>query len=214
VTAADPAAGSDQDLPEARGNEMPAPGVHGAVNDSTTTFPATVPRARPTIDPPVPPGAVPVVGGFDDFYSAHYASVARALALTIGDVDLAAEATDEAMVRAYQRWHQVSTYSSPGGWVYRVGLNWARSVLRRRRRGQRLAVYAAPPAGAPVVGEPAVAAALAELNVDQRAVVVCRFLLDWSVEETAAALGVRPGTVQSRLHRAVQQLQSRLSHLR
>jgi RNA polymerase sigma-70 factor (ECF subfamily) len=65
-----------------------------------------------------------------------------------------------------------------------------------------------------VVGEPAVAAALAELNVDQRAVVVCRFLLDWSVDETAAALGVRPGTVQSRLHRAVHQLQSRLSHLR
>jgi RNA polymerase sigma-70 factor (ECF subfamily) len=195
----------------------PASGVHAAVNDSTTTLPTTVPRApgRRTTEPAVPPAAaVPVVGGFDEFYGAHYATVARALALTIGDVDLAAEATDEAMVRAYQRWHQVGGYASPGGWVYRVGLNWARSVLRRRRRGRQLPVYAPPPAGAPVVGEPAVAAALAELNVDQRAVVVCRFLLDWSVEETAAALGVRPGTVQSRLHRAVQQLQSRLSHLR
>jgi DNA-directed RNA polymerase specialized sigma24 family protein len=228
VTAASPS----PELPQVDGNETRAPSVHGAVNDSTTTFPTTAPRAgpttvpqaapttvhraatRPTIEPTVPPAAVPVAGGFDEFYAAHSAPVARALALTIGDADLAAEATDEAMVRAYQRWHQVSGYSSPGGWVYRVGLNWARSVLRRRRRGQRLAVYATPPAGAPVVGEPAVAAALAELNVDQRAVVVCRFLLDWSVDETAAALGVRPGTVQSRLHRAVQQLQSRLSHLR
>jgi RNA polymerase sigma-70 factor (ECF subfamily) len=206
-------ASPDLDAPE--GNETGGSGVHGAVNDSTTTFPTTAPIAparRPT--GAAGPVAVPVVGSFDDFYAAHYATVARALALTLGDADLAAEATDEAMVRAYQRWHQVSGYASPGGWVYRVGLNWARSVLRRRRRGRDLPVYAPPPAGAPVVGEPAVAAALAELNVDQRAVVVCRFLLDWSVDETAAALGVRPGTVQSRLHRAVRQLQTRLSHLR
>jgi RNA polymerase sigma-70 factor (ECF subfamily) len=211
---------------EIDGNEAGASGVHGAVNETTTSFPTTVPRGGPARHVPTPPHrttghapvagpvALPVAVGFDEFYAVHYAPVVRALALTIGDADLAAEATDEAMVRAYQRWHQVSGYASPGGWVYRVGLNWARSVLRRRRRGQRLPVYDPPPVGAPVAGEPAVAEALAALNVDQRAVVVCRFLLDWSVEETAAALGVRPGTVQSRLHRAVQQLQSRLSHLR
>jgi RNA polymerase sigma-70 factor (ECF subfamily) len=66
----------------------------------------------------------------------------------------------------------------------------------------------------PELGEPAVLAALGALSDDQRAVVVCRFLLDWSVQETADALGVRPGTVQSRLHRAVHQLQARLAHLR
>jgi RNA polymerase sigma-70 factor (ECF subfamily) len=87
-------------------------------------------------------------------------------------------------------------------------------VLRRRRRRDRLPLFEAPPAGAPEIGEPTVARALASLNVDQRAVVVCRYLLDWSVAETAQALGVRPGTVQSRLHRATQHLQHRLSHLR
>jgi DNA-directed RNA polymerase specialized sigma24 family protein len=43
---------------------------------------------------------------------------------------------------------------------------------------------------------------------------VCRLLLDWSVADTAKALGVRPGTVQSRLHRAVQTLEVSLEHLR
>jgi RNA polymerase sigma-70 factor (ECF subfamily) len=200
--------------------------VHASVNDITTVpvgaWEPTAPRRREErigsdrLDadrPAALPGVLPAAT-FDEFYATHYDQVARALALTLGDADLGTEAADEAMVRAYQRWNHVRTYASPGGWAYRVGLNWARSVLRRRRRGERLPLYAAPPAGAPVVGEPAVAAALAELGVDQRAVVVCRYLLDWSVEETAAALGVRPGTVQSRLHRAVQQLQSRLSHLR
>jgi RNA polymerase sigma-70 factor (ECF subfamily) len=47
-----------------------------------------------------------------------------------------------------------------------------------------------------------------------RSVVVCRLLLDWSVAETAAAIGVRPGTVQSRLHRALRTLEADLDHLR
>jgi DNA-directed RNA polymerase specialized sigma24 family protein len=44
--------------------------------------------------------------------------------------------------------------------------------------------------------------------------VVCRLLLDWSVAETATALGVRPATVRSRLHRALQKLHVTLEHLR
>ena len=35
------------------------------------------------------------------------------------------------MVRAYARWDKIGAYDNPGGWVYRVGLNWARSARRR-----------------------------------------------------------------------------------
>ncbi len=150
-------------------------------------------------------------GGFTEFYRESRTQVARALALTLGDVDLAAEATDEAMTRAYQRWDHVQRLANPGGWVYRVGLNWARSVLRRRRLNRQL-LYE-PSAGAADIGEPAVHRALAELSVDHRAVVVCRHLLGWSLEQTAEALGAPPGTVKSRLNRANQQLAARLSHL-
>jgi hypothetical protein len=57
---------------------------------------------------------------FDVFYGSEHAPLYRALAMTLGDSDLAAEAIDEAMVRAYQRWAVVSRYDNPAGWVYRV----------------------------------------------------------------------------------------------
>lgn len=63
-------------------------------------------------------------------------------------------------------------------------------------------------------GEPDVLAALGELDVPQRSVVVCRFYLGLSELETAQALGIRPGTVKSRLHRALRRLEVRLDHLR
>jgi RNA polymerase sigma-70 factor (ECF subfamily) len=156
--------------------------------------------------------ALSIEAAFEAFYRAAYTDVARALAYTLGDVDLAREATDEAMARAYLRWDRLAVYDSPAGWVYRVGLNWARSVHRRVARSlpfaERREVHDPP------LADPALRDALAALPVDQRAVVVCRLLLDWSVERTAEALGVRPGTVKSRLHRALDALERSLGHLR
>ncbi|MEO8693935.1 MAG: sigma factor-like helix-turn-helix DNA-binding protein [Acidimicrobiales bacterium] len=149
--------------------------------------------------------------GFESFYRQARPSIGRALALALGDVDLAADATDEALARAYERWSKVSQLERPEGWVYRVGLNWATSVLRRRRNHQRL--YIALPDEAPMITDPAVHASIAALDIDHRAVVVCRHLLGWSVSETAAALEIREGTVKSRLHRATRILQARLHHL-
>jgi RNA polymerase sigma-70 factor (ECF subfamily) len=149
---------------------------------------------------------------FARFYRASWAGVAQGLTLALGDRDLAIDAVDEAMARAYSRWEKLRHYEEPAGWVYRVGLNWARS--RHRRLARRLP-FAQPRAVDPApVTDPAVRRALLELPLKQRSVVVCRLLLDWSVDETAAALGVRPGTVQSRLHRALQSLESSLHHLR
>lgn len=158
--------------------------------------------------------AVPTVVGlaFEDFYRSGRDRVARALALTLGDLHLAAEATDEAMARAYQRWDRVGRLDNPGGWVYRVALNWSFSVLHRRRQPAR-AVHDRDPQEIAAPAEPDVLAALAELDVRQRSVVVCRFYLGLNEAETAEALGIRPGTAKSRLHRALRQLQTRLAHL-
>lgn len=151
--------------------------------------------------------------GFEDFYRAQRANVGRALAVTFGDYELAAEAVDEAMTRAYARWSKVATLGNPGGWVYRVGFNWGISVLRRRRRSSPSA-GADRPVELPVTSEPAIAAALATLPPAHRAVVVCRLMLGWSERQTADALRIRPGTVKSRLHRASTRLQSELHHLK
>ena len=150
---------------------------------------------------------------FEEFWRTERAPLARALALTLGDVQLAGEATDEAMARAFQHWSRVSTLDSPTGWAYRVGLNWSRSVLRRLRRQppQWLAQPNTQHDAAPL--DPSVTAALRQLPSGQRAVVVCRLLLNQSEQQTASLLRIRPGTVKSRLSRAVTHLSTSLAHL-
>jgi len=67
------------------------------------------------------------------FYEQWRPRVRRGLALTLGDVALADEAVDEAMTRALANWDKIRDYERPDGWLYRVGLNWARGVFRKRR---------------------------------------------------------------------------------
>jgi DNA-directed RNA polymerase specialized sigma24 family protein len=146
---------------------------------------------------------------FETFYRTDADRLRRALAVTIGDPQVAAEAVDEAMTRALARWGHVRQLASPSGWVYRVGLNWSISRWRRRRREAPLDdlhgyLHGPDPSGA------AVAMALRTLPVDQRAVIVCRTLLEYSTAETAAALDVPEGTVKSRLARGLAALRAAL----
>jgi len=185
------------------------PTTFGPVAGAAPPAEAREPAPEPYVSDHAPAAADQA--GFSAFYRDAWPSVARGLAIALGDRDLAVDATDEAMARAYPRWHRIRHYDNPAGWVYRVGLNWARSHNRRlaRRRPPERAEVVPPP-----VSDPEVRAALMALPLKLRSVVVCRLLLDWSVADTAKALGVRPGTVQSRLHRAVQTLEVSLEHLR
>ena len=144
------------------------------------------------------------VPDFEVFYRRNHAGVCRALALTLNDLELAHDAAAEAMTRAYQRWNTVGKYQNPAGWVYRVGLNWARSRLRKLLRRPLL-----PPSNSQDIALEVVKrldAALAQLSVGQRAVVVLRYYLDWSERQIAEALNIAPGTVKSRLSRAQDRL--------
>ncbi len=146
---------------------------------------------------------------FDAFFRSHRDEIARALAFTVGSTQLAEDAVDEAMARAFQRWNVVGQYESPAGWVYRTALNWARSwrrsAFRRARREERVARRDRPIEGSPD-DRPDLQRALQGLSIDQRAVVVLRHYCDWSVTETADALGVSEGTVKSRTARALDAL--------
>lgn len=150
---------------------------------------------------------------FASFYRSHRGEIGRALAYTLGSVSLAEEAVDEAMMRAYQRWSEVSQYDNPGGWVYRAGVNWGkswkRSAFRRSRREEKAASRTEPLRD--VDGEPESPAeelfrALESLPLNQRSVVVLRHYCDWSVSATAEALGVSEGTIKSRSARGLAQL--------
>jgi RNA polymerase sigma factor (sigma-70 family) len=110
-------------------------------------------------------------------------------------------------------------------WLLAIVANEARN--RRRAAGRRAAlanrVAAAP--HAPPVPLPEAAAiasserrelavALAQLGPEHREVIALRYLLDLSEAECAAALGCRPGTVKSRLSRALAKLRVELEGAR
>jgi RNA polymerase sigma factor (sigma-70 family) len=150
--------------------------------------------------------------GFADWYGAQHDGVVRALAAVVGDVDAAREATDEAFVRALERWGQVSGMASPAGWVYRVGLNAAhrrarRAAVERRllgRQNPREAVWSDP-----VDAE--LWAAVRRLPARQRVAVALRYIADLPEPVIAEVLGVASGTVSATLHAARKRLAGELA---
>jgi RNA polymerase sigma factor (sigma-70 family) len=148
---------------------------------------------------------------FAAFFSANRNGLVRALSMTLGDSNLAAEAIDEAMTRAVQRWSKVSTYSKPQAWVYRVAYNWATSRFRRIKRDREYAPrIAQPESSVDPEFDPSIEEALATLSDDHRSVLVLRYFYDWDVQATADALEISPGTVKSRTSRALDMMAVRL----
>ena len=142
---------------------------------------------------------------FESFYRASWWDVYRVLAVVLRNADLAEEAADEGMTRAFHAWPKVSGHANPAGWVYVVSLNWARSMLRRSSR----TVFRPDP---PEEGytqpmpDPDLDRAVAGLPIRQREVVVLRYMVGMSQREIADLLGVAEGTVKSRIGRALVKL--------
>jgi RNA polymerase sigma factor (sigma-70 family) len=161
------------------------------------------------IEDRIPSSETFVVDSFEVFYRDRWQRIYRAVAVAIKDSDLAKEAVDEAMTRAYERWRIVSTMSNPEGWVFRVAMNWATSRLRRR--GLRVRELATPGVTYQPEPEPGLVVAVRSLPRRQRDVVIARCLLDMSEVDTAEALGIPVGTVKSRLNRGLARLKEALT---
>lgn len=142
---------------------------------------------------------------FEIFYADRWDEVYRTLAVTLRNPELAREATDEAMVRAYARWGKVTRLLNPAGWVYRVAYNWAVDQLRRPKHTK---LWVDRLGSDDPLPRPDLSAALDALPIEQRAVVVLRVVHDWPEADVAFALGIPVGTVKSRLSRALETLRS------
>jgi RNA polymerase sigma-70 factor, ECF subfamily len=133
----------------------------------------------------------------------------------------AEDAAQEAFVKAYYALPRFRRGAPFRPWILRIAANEARNRLRTTRRREALAVRAAAaePGGAAPSPEAAalaredaeaLAAALSRLEERDRLVIAYRYLFELSEAEMADALGVRPGTVKSRLSRAMSRLRSEL----
>lgn len=150
---------------------------------------------------------------FDDWYEAQHPLVLAALTVASGRPDVAAEATDEAFVRAYERWDRVRRMASPGGWLYRVALNDLRRRCRRQsierdllRRQVEPAVVVTPPALTAHVWE-----AVRTLPTRQRTAVALRYVLDLPEGEVARVMGVTRGAASASLTTARRRLEELLA---
>lgn len=157
------------------------------------------------------------VGAYEDLVRA-FGDVAHRAAWLVGGGDDAEDAVQEAFVKAYHALPRFREGSPFRPWLLRIVTNEARNRRRSAARRAGLAVRAvedrpaddaAPsPEDAVLAHErrTALASAIERLREEDRLVVTCRYLLQLSEAETAATLDIPPGTVKSRLSRALTRL--------
>jgi RNA polymerase sigma-70 factor (ECF subfamily) len=145
-------------------------------------------------------------------YDAHWRRAHRAAYLVVHDAAAAEDIAQEAFLAAIDALDRFDRRRPFGPWLHRIVVNraidWARRESLRRGVDEPPFEPAAPPP-AEALGED-VMAALAQLPVEQRAVVVLRHLLDYTPGEVARMLELPRGTVNSRLRRALDRLGSLL----
>ena len=130
----------------------------------------------------------------------------------------AEDATQDAFVKAYYALDRFRSAEPFRPWILRIVSNEARNRRRSAGRRERLALRvverrgpgdAAPSPDAAAIAQETrrtLVAALEMLPERDREVIACRYLLELSEVETATTLGIRPGTVKSRLSRGLARL--------
>jgi RNA polymerase sigma-70 factor, ECF subfamily len=150
--------------------------------------------------------------GFEEFYTATVGRMIGVVFPVTGDLHEAEEIVQEAYARASTRWARLRDYESPEAWVRRVAMNLATDRGRRLQRQARALLRAGPPPAVPPASVEAMvlAQALRTLPMHQRQAIVLHHLVDLPIEEVAAILGIRTGTVKSWLARGRRALAARL----
>lgn len=159
---------------------------------------------------------------YEEIVRMHQGIAFRTAYLVAGNAADAEEAAQDGFVKAWRALGRFRKGAPFRPWLLQIVANEARN--RRRSAGRRASLAlraarddvsgdAAPsPEAALLAGEDRARLldAVNDLPEDARLVVSCRYLLGLSEEETAAALGVRVGTVKSRTARALDRLREAL----
>ena len=140
---------------------------------------------------------------FEEYVAARFVPLRRLAYLLTGDWAEAEDLVQAALIRCQPKWRTVIA-DDPHPYVRRAVVNAASTWRRRRRLELSLDEQAQTPDHADATDERLVLlAALRRLPVAQRQVLVLRFYERLSESEIAAALGIAPGTVKSRLSRGL-----------
>lgn len=120
-----------------------------------------------------------------------------------GDIHLAEDLTQQAIVRCLKRWPSIDAKGAES-YLRRVIARLAWQASQRTREVSYPEVPDLP--GRVSTDSEALRALVESLPRDQRVVIVLRYWYGMSEKEIAAAVGCRPGTVKSRAARAIKYL--------
>ena len=153
-------------------------------------------------------------GDFDAFFLAGYDGLVRALGAAYGDREQAADAVQEAYLRAFTRWWRVRRLDNPTAWVRRVAVNLLNDQHRRHGRRERvldrLRAITPTEQAPPEPPHSPLVAAMRELPQQQRTAAALFYLEDASVAEVAQAMGLSQGAVKYHLNQARESLRQLL----
>jgi RNA polymerase sigma-70 factor, ECF subfamily len=152
---------------------------------------------------------------FDGTFRRCYASMVRSLTVAAGDREVAADAVQDAFLRAFARWRRVSRMDDPPGWIRHVAVNRLRDHFRKEERGrrafERLEADPATNATTPAPEPPSeLAALLSQLPPQQRIAAALFYVEGLSVKEVAHAMHLSDGAVKYHLHAARETLRGAL----
>ena len=151
--------------------------------------------------------------GVEELFRRHWTPAYRAAYLIVHDAAAAEDIAQEAFLAALRNLGRFDRRRPFGPWIHRIAVNRAIDWSRARALRREVAEHAYAEGGgspAPEGLDDELMAALAGLPPEQRAIVVLRHVLDYKPREIADVLGLPPGTVGSRLHRALAVLADRL----
>jgi RNA polymerase sigma-70 factor (ECF subfamily) len=149
---------------------------------------------------------------------AHQQSVFRLAYLRLGDADDAEDVAQEAFIRAFRALHTFDRERPFRPWILSIAANLASN--RRRSLGRYFAAARRVFQSAPAVAElppdrpsaqweaQTLWQAVRRLRSIDQEVIYLRFFLELSEAEIATSLSIAPGTVKSRLHRAMERLRA------
>ena len=147
---------------------------------------------------------------FGEYVAARWTRLVRAAVLLGCSPHEAEDVTQTALTRCLVKWSKVQRADDRDAYVYRILVNTFTDSRRRRWTSERATEDLPEPT---VVGlrsatdevhdRDAIDRALANLAEDQRVAVVLRYYLNQSEAQMADTLQVAPGTVKSRLARAL-----------
>jgi len=143
----------------------------------------------------------------EELFRRHWRRAQRAAFLVVGDAAAAEDIAQESFLAAIRALDRFDRRRPFGPWLHRIAVNRAIDFSRARRLRAESAI---PPPGeeAPEPGSISdeLLDALHRLSAEHRAVVVLRYVLEYTPGEIAELLDLPRGTVNSRLRRALDRL--------